>query len=106
MTVEEALASGAQDAPDALRERMLAAVGASASEPEDRTAEICISAAAAVLQALLDERRYSRDSAIDLLTADALMTYAFEHASRTASVDRLAALCRHAEMEIGRTAAA
>lgn len=101
MTVGEALAWGAQDAPDTLRERMLAAIGADASEPEDRTAELCIAAAARMLKELVDERRYARDGAMDLLTADALMTYAFEHASRTASVDRLAELARHAESHIG-----
>lgn len=41
---------------------------------------MCLDAAVRLLDTILAERRFERDSALELLTVDALMTYAFEYA--------------------------
>jgi hypothetical protein len=70
--------------PDALRERLAAvaesAVSASAPDPDAliRTAE-------GLLVALLRSNASRRERALDLLAADALVTYAFEAAAEDAS---------------------
>jgi hypothetical protein len=45
-----------------------------------RTTDVCLSAAERLLATLLAANSTTRESALDLLTADALVTYAFEAA--------------------------
>ena len=81
MTVRDWLESRSSDAPRQLTERMVAALGADGVTHADRTAHVCARAAARILEGLVTDARFGRDSALDLLTADALMTHAFEYAS-------------------------
>ena len=67
--------------PPALRSRIDAALGsdlhASAADPS----ETLLAAGERLVRALLADEATSRDSALDLLAAEALVTYAFEVAS-------------------------
>jgi uncharacterized membrane protein len=47
---------------------------------EDETFDACLRAGAQLVESLLRNNATSRDSALDLLAADALVTYAFESA--------------------------
>ena len=60
---------------------MIAMLGARADALSDRGAEVFLDAARSALAALLAERRFDRDGALDLLAIDALMTFAYEHAA-------------------------
>lgn len=62
-------------------QHVLAALGAEADAPERETAQRCLNAAERLLSSIVAEERFSRDGAVDLLTVDALTTYALEHAS-------------------------
>jgi uncharacterized membrane protein len=67
--------------PARLRARIDAALGdALEGDAEDAAAE-CLRAGEQLVRTLLRENATSRDSALDLLAADALVTYAFEAAS-------------------------
>ena len=69
-------------APPKLAERLTALLGdgdAAAADPA-AVAEACVDGAAALLTDLLSSGCTTRDAALDLLTADALATYAFEAA--------------------------
>ena len=70
--------------------------------PAQRTATVLIGSAGATLQRLLEEGRFSREGALDLLAVDAMMTYAYEHAGNAgmAAVD-LDALAGHGMTSIG-----
>jgi hypothetical protein len=102
VTVRDWIARRTPGARPALVERVLAALAADADAPELRTAELCLAAAARSLDALLSESRFGRDSALDLLTIDALTTYAFEHASESgASEAQLEALAKRGAHLLG-----
>jgi hypothetical protein len=60
---------------------LAAAVEAQLDSRDDPTPEAYLEAAERLLAALLRDGCTSRDSALDLLVADALVTYAFEAAS-------------------------
>lgn len=81
MTVGEWLDARDSGVPPALarelREVLGADVGAAAREVPER----CIAAAERVIAGLLMEDRTGRGSALSLLAADALVTYAFEAAA-------------------------
>lgn len=64
--------------PPALRARIDTALGSGLHEDAVDPAESFLSAAERLVRALLDENATSRGSALDLLAADALVTYAFE----------------------------
>ena len=67
--------------PPALAARLRELLGARALESEVRQApELLLDAGEAVLARLLREAATTRESALDLLAADALVTYAFEAA--------------------------
>jgi hypothetical protein len=88
--------------PPALAAQLLSALGSDADADESTTAERCLAAAARLLDGLLAEHRFGRESALDLLTVDALTTYAFEHASHAgASRDELEAFARRAAQALG-----
>ena len=67
--------------PAALTERMLVFLGDDARRDTREVADACLAAASRALDTLLAERRFERDSALDLLAIDALTTLAFAHAS-------------------------
>lgn len=100
MTVAEWITSREPRPPAALLARIHAALGADAGRPAEDTANICVAVAARELQALVDTGRFERDSALDLLAVDALVTFAFEHASTTARTD-LGRLSGEAIMRLG-----
>jgi hypothetical protein len=78
--------------PAALRARIDAALGADLHADVDEIAETLLAAGERLVRSLLDEEATSRGSAIDLLAADALVTYAFEAASeRPGDLSRRAA---------------
>lgn len=60
---------------------LAAAVEAQLASPEAVTPEAYLEAAERLLAALLKDGCISRENALDLLVADALVTYAFEAAS-------------------------
>lgn len=64
-------------------EAALAAVSVSDRGVDGPTMTSCVAAAERLLRRLLSDGRGARDTAIDLLTADALITYAFEMAADT-----------------------
>jgi hypothetical protein len=102
MTIRAWLTSRAPHVRPALTDRMLAVLGRDVDAPESRTSELCLAAAARSLDAILSESRFDRDSALDLLTVDALATYAFEHASETgATEDQLAQFARQGAQLLG-----
>lgn len=67
--------------PEALLRRLHEALGADASRHAGDTADVCLAAGERLLGAVLRRDEASRDCALDLLAADALVTYAFEAAS-------------------------
>ena len=78
--------------PAALVDRLDTVLGAALDEPQERVTELFLAAGERLLAGLLRGDRTSRDSALDLLTADALVTYAFEAAgTHPAGIDAHAA---------------
>ena len=67
--------------PPALRARIETALGSHLHEDALDPAETFLAAAERLVRTLLDENATSRGSALDLLAADALVTYAFESLS-------------------------
>jgi hypothetical protein len=67
--------------PPELRARVDAALGAALHGAPGDAATACLDAAERLVRDLVREHATSRDSALDLLAADALVTYAFEAAS-------------------------
>ena len=78
MTLAEWLEARRPAPPAALRTRIDAALGPHLHDSAPDAAETFLAAAERVVQTLLDENATSRGSALDLLAADALVTYAFE----------------------------
>ena len=68
--------------PPRLRARIDAALGRALEKDATDAATACLSAGEQLARELLIENATSRDSALDLLAADALVTYAFEAASQ------------------------
>ncbi|HUX34856.1 MAG TPA: hypothetical protein VMV51_13375 [Gemmatimonadaceae bacterium] len=81
MTVGDWLASRTPPAPAALAARVRFALGDRLTGDESATHTVCESAAEELLVSLLERRATGRETALDLLAADALVTYAFEHAA-------------------------
>src|SRR3712207_4562281 len=81
MTIAEWLTTRVPAPPLQLIERVLAALGPARDDDAGLTADRCLEAAERVVGGLFREGRTGRDSAADLLAADALVTYAFEAAS-------------------------
>ena len=99
MTVRSWLDARRPDPPAELRARIDAALGPARDDDGD-VAEACLAAGERLVRELLRDNATSRDSALDLLAADALVTYAFEAASQ-----RPAALEAHARRTMARIAA-
>ena len=80
-TVGEWLAAREPAPPPALAARLRELLGRDALEADaQRAPELLLDAGEAVLARLLREAATTRESALDLLAADALVTYAFEAA--------------------------
>lgn len=92
MTVRDWLERRSPQAPAALLARVLDTLGADADSPADRLPEVCLGAARRVLDGLIAEQRFSRDSATDLLAVDALVTWAYEYAGALGARTRVEAL--------------
>ena len=81
MTIAEWLRSRTPPAPEPLVARVEAALGSHQVADAERAPELLLHAAVGLLEPLLAREHAGRDAALDLLAADALVTYAFEAAS-------------------------
>lgn len=88
MTIAEWLRSRSSQPPAALSARLDAVLAESLGEPADHVPDVFLAAGERLVAELLRNDSTSRDSALDLLTADALMTYAFEAAGADVSTIR------------------
>lgn len=105
MTVEQWLLSRSPVAPEPLLQRLLEVLGDGARAPEAQASRVFLESARSLLGALLGESRFEREGALDLLVADALMTYAFEHAAQAGtSHESLQALAYSSSSTVGRLA--
>jgi len=84
--------------PVRLRARIDAALGSALHGDADAAVVACLRAGEELTRELLRENATSRESALELLAADALVTYAFEAASERPG--ELAAACRAAMVRI------
>lgn len=92
MTVGEWLRSRTPPPPPALSARLHDVLRASLDAPAERVPHECLAAGERLAADLLLSNSTTRGSALDLLTADALVTYAFEGAGEMATdVDAQAA---------------
>lgn len=91
MTVGDWLQSRAPVPPEALAHRVREVLGADLERDAGDTHRACESAAERLLGALLSAPSAGRETALDLLAVDALVTYAFEHAAESADLDAEAA---------------
>jgi hypothetical protein len=83
MTVREWLAQRQPAPPAALLARVEAVLGDAMGESAGTAAEACLRAGERLVMELLRGDCASRETALDLLAADALVTYAFEAAAET-----------------------
>ena len=81
MTLSGWLDSRRPAPPPALRARIDAALGESLHAEANDVLQACLSAGERLVESLLRNNATTRDSALDLLAADALVTYAFEAGS-------------------------
>jgi uncharacterized membrane protein len=85
VTIREWVEQRTPRPPAALVRRMVEMLGEAANDDATRAAELCLNAAEGALRELVAAQRFGRDNALDLLAIDALTTYAYEHASATAT---------------------
>lgn len=81
MTLDEWVRTRRPAAPPALAARIAEVLGPSARDDANVAAGRCMDAAERLLVDLLAHPAAGRESALDLLTVDALVTYAFEAAA-------------------------
>jgi hypothetical protein len=69
--------------PELLAQRLRSALGERLARDASEASDVCLAAAEALVEEMLapGSGRGTRDRALDLLAADALVTYAFEAAS-------------------------
>lgn len=96
MTVSDWLDGRTPAPPPALRAHIRDALADASTASVERVGDACLAAAERLVGALLAGDCTSRDCALDLLTADALVTYAFEAAEQSSGdlVPRAAAAIR------------
>ncbi|HEX8944850.1 MAG TPA: hypothetical protein VF785_17050 [Gemmatimonadaceae bacterium] len=87
--------------PAELSARIQQTLGERCNADASAAPDLCIAAAESLLRELLARPSAGRESALDLLTVDALVTYAFEAASEHPD-----SLLHHAEHAMGSLAAA
>lgn len=75
------LASRTPEPPSALRARLDELLGDALDRPVSRLPDEAVARAEALVRDMLAQGRTGRDAALDLLAADALVTYAFEAAA-------------------------
>lgn len=80
-TVAQWLAEREPAPPPALLRRLTEALADDAECDASQTADACLAAGERLVATVLSDEEAKRDYALDLLTADALVTYAFEAAS-------------------------
>ena len=80
-TVRAWLASRTPLPPPLLRSRVTEALGSALERDASETEHLCLEAAERVLERLVDDNAATRHEAVDLLAADALVTYALEYAA-------------------------
>lgn len=102
MTVGDWLAARTPAPPPALRARLESALGPAlrAERNHAEATDVMLAAAESLVRGLMDGDATSRESALDLLAADALVTYAFE-----AAAERPADLVNNASRAMTRLAA-
>lgn len=98
MTVREWLHGRTPAAPPRLAARLEEVLVAADRDDASHAADACLDAAGALLADLL-QRAPGREGALDLLTVDALVTYAFEAAAD--APDTLADRARRAMARLG-----
>ena len=103
MTLLEWLRSRTPAPPEAMFARVVEALGTRAQEDASRASMLCLDAATQLLAELLGQDPLGRDSAIDLLAVDALVTYAFEAAA--GDIGRLDERAASAMVRLGALAA-
>ena len=81
MTIGEWLATRAPAPPERLTARIHRALGPSLASDQSEIVIRCLDAVDELLISLRDDPEAGRERALDLLAADALMTYAFEAAA-------------------------
>lgn len=81
LTVAEWVAQIDPAPPPALAQRLVEMIATDGARPGDEVPEACLEAAERALTAMFANGATSRDSALDLLTIDALVTYAFQAAA-------------------------
>ena len=99
MTITEWLAARTPAPPAALAQRIARAVGDEGSRSVADAHEVLVTAGERIAGEVLSGGGTSRDAALDLLAADALVTYAFEALSQ-----RPRELARGAERSMARIA--
>ncbi len=75
------VAAHAEQPPNALRARLDGVLGTETASADAEVAPALLHAGQALLATILRAGSTQRDAALDLLTADALVTYAFEAAA-------------------------
>ena len=98
MTLGDWLMTRNPPPPPALATRLHTLLGAELGAPSAEIPDRCMTAAEQLLTTLMDSAGTSRDAALDLLAADALVTYAFEAAGDEPT--RLEDRARHAMRRI------
>ena len=89
MTVLDWLRTRVPAPPAAMMTRVVEALGNHADRDEADASMAFLDAATELLEKLLQGGELGRDSAVDLLAVDALVTYAFEAAGASANIDQL-----------------
>lgn len=80
-TVRDWLAAVTPPPPASLAARLATVLAPHADRPESDVPACCLEAGEALLEEILSSGSTSRDTALDLLAVDALVTYAFQEAS-------------------------
>jgi hypothetical protein len=101
VTLREWLRQRAPTAPPDLLARVHETLGSRCDIDAAQASAVCVEAADELLRELLTRPSTGRETALDLLTVDALATYAFEAAS-----DNPESLSERAEVAMARFAAA
>lgn len=100
-TVRDWVAAVTPPPPASLAARLAAVLAPHGDRPAGEVPACCLEAGEALLEEILASGSTSRDTALDLLTVDALVTYAFQEAAGdTASLEERAAraMARIAEL--------
>ena len=100
MSITDWLATREPVPPEALAHRIERAIGNDGARPVEDAHEVLVAAGERIAAAVLEGGGTSRDTALDLLAADALVTYAFEASSATPRD-----IARHAAASMARIAA-